>query len=60
MKRTRSFVDYILETILNKLWSIVIVLVGVLSVIPENDITGLIFTLLIAIPLFFAKENWFN
>ena len=46
------------KTYKNKLLAIVILLLGVLSVGIENDATFLVFTLIFAIPLFLAKENW--
>lgn len=39
----------------NKLWAIGFVSLGILSILPEKDITFLVFTLLIGIPAFFSK-----
>lgn len=50
------------ELIKNKVLSIGLILVGIISVMIETDGvrdgTVLIFTLMIGIPWFFAKENW--
>lgn len=39
----------------NKLWAIGFIALGILSVLPEKDITFLVFTLLIGIPAYFSK-----
>lgn len=41
----------------NKLFSVALITVGVLSVLIEYDATIFVFTLMMGIPLFFAKEN---
>lgn len=46
------------ELLKNKLYSIALISVGALSVPIEWDATAFVFTLMIGIPLFFAKENW--
>lgn len=46
------------ELIKNKLYSIGLILIGIVPVLIEGDATALIFFLMIGIPLFFAKENW--
>ena len=47
------------KTFKNKLYSIVLTILGLISVkLTEGDITVLVFMELIAIPLFFAKENY--
>ena len=45
------------KTIKNKIYSAMFILLGALSIKIDNDITFFIFTLLIGIPIFFAKEN---
>ena len=43
----------------NKLFSIIMTIIGLITIkIGDGDITAFIFTEFIAIPLFFAKENW--
>lgn len=42
----------------NKLSAIVLLACGYTGVLIENDATALVFFGMIAIPLFFAKENW--
>ena len=46
------------ETIKNKIYALVLIGIGALSILPENDATAFIFFCLIGVPLFFAKENW--
>lgn len=46
------------ELLKNKLYSIALVSVGALSISIEYDATAFIFTLMMGLPLFFAKENW--
>lgn len=42
----------------NKLYALLLVMIGALSIFIEYDGTFFIFTLMIGLPLFFAKENW--
>ena len=47
------------KTFKNKIYAIGLIIFGVLSaILLKGDITVLIFTSLIAIPLFLSKENW--
>jgi len=47
-----------MKTIKNKLVALSLILVGLAPTILDRDSTALIFFSIIAIPLFFAKENW--
>ena len=47
-----------METLKNKLAAIMMIIAGFGPVILDHDATALVFILFIAIPLFFAKENW--
>lgn len=47
-----------MKTWKNKLCAIVLLACGYIGVLLENDATALVFFAMIAIPLFFAKENW--
>ncbi len=47
------------ELLKNKLYALLLVIIGTLSIFIEYDVTFFIFTLMIGIPLFFSKENWF-
>lgn len=49
---------YFQRTYKNKLIALALITLGALSVGLEKDITFLVFTLLIGIPLFFSKDNW--
>lgn len=54
----RKAVRYIKRTLKNKLCAIILLTCGALTITVTNDATGLVFVSIIAIPLFFAKENW--
>lgn len=47
-----------MKTLKNKLFAIVSLACGYAGVLIENDATALVFFGMIAIPLFFTKENW--
>ena len=46
------------ELIRNKLYSVGLILIGIVPILIEKDATALVFFLMIGVPLFFAKENW--
>lgn len=46
------------ETLKNKLYAVVLILLGAMSVPINNDATAFVFILMLSIPLFFSKENW--
>lgn len=46
------------ELLKNKLYSLLLVIIGALSILIEYDGTFFILALMIGLPLFFAKENW--
>ena len=46
------------ELIKNKLYAIVIILLGALTIPIEWDATFFLFALIMELALFFAKENW--
>ena len=46
------------ELIKNKLYSAALISLGALSIPIEYDATAFIFTLIMGLPLFFAKEHW--
>jgi len=46
------------ELLKNKLYALLLVIIGALSILIEYDGTFFIFALMIGLPLFFAKENW--
>lgn len=47
-----------MKTWKNKLSAITLLGYGYMGVLIENDATALVFFAMVAIPLFFAKENW--
>lgn len=50
--------DTVMKTLKNKLYAITLLACGYVPVLIDNDGTALVFFGMIAIPLFFAKENW--
>jgi len=42
----------------NKLMALALVLMGCLSTLIDGDVTALVFVSIIAVALFFAKENY--
>lgn len=46
------------ELVRNKLYSLILILIGVMSILIDQDVTFFIFSLMLGLPLFFAKENW--
>ena len=47
-----------MKTLKNKLYAVVLLICGYLPVLIDKDAPALVFFAFIAIPLFFAKENW--
>lgn len=46
------------ELMKNKLYALVLILIGLVPAMIERDCTFFILALTIGLPLFFAKENW--
>jgi hypothetical protein len=46
------------ELFKNKLYALVLILIGLVPILIERDGAFFIFALMIGLPLFFAKENW--
>ena len=46
------------ELVRNKLYSLILILIGVVPILIDQDGTFFIFSLMLGVPLFFAKENW--
>ncbi|MDR2774887.1 MAG: hypothetical protein LBC19_09125 [Tannerella sp.] len=42
----------------NKIYSLMLVALGVLSIFAGCGVTFFIFSLMLGIPVFFSKENW--
>lgn len=57
-KYLRMTVRYIKRTLKNKLCALTLLIAGALTLTVSNDATGLVFVSIIALPLFFARENW--
>lgn len=53
-----GFAQNIRGTLLNKIVAVVLILIGILTVYVAKDITFLVTTLIMGIPLFLAKENY--
>jgi len=48
------------KTWTNKVYSLILMAVGVISIFIESDATAFVMALMMGIPIFFAKENLFN
>lgn len=46
------------DLIKNKIYGIIFIMIGALTVPIEWDATFFLFTLMLGIPLFVARENW--
>lgn len=51
-------VAWFMKTFKNKLYAVGLMLCGSVPTFLEQDATALVFIGMIAVPLFFAKENW--
>lgn len=60
--RTKRYIgqafDYFRRTLKNKFYALVLLSIGVIAFGVDRDATVLVFTSAIALPLFFAKDNW--
>lgn len=57
MKRSKRR-NYWKGTLKNKIYAVILLAIGGLTVLVDHDATGLMFLAMFAVPLFFAKENW--
>lgn len=47
------------NTMKNKIYSLILTTIGIITVIPEpHDATAFVLILLVSIPMFFSKTNW--
>ena len=46
------------ELVRNKIYAVIFIVIGVASVLIENNATFLALALMLGVPLFFSKENW--
>lgn len=53
-----KFITYLKRTAKNKVYALVLALAGTWSLAESGDGTALVFLLFMAVPLFFAKEEW--
>lgn len=56
-KRHR-FIQYIRNTYVNKIIATILFICGYATTLLDNDATAFLLIMLIAVPLFFAKDNW--
>lgn len=47
-----------MKTLMNKVLAIILIGIGIASCVLLKDGTFMIFTTIVGVPLFFAKENW--
>lgn len=57
-KNGKKVKGYFRRTLLNKIFAIAMVLVGLWSTTIDGNITVAVFAILFAIPLFFSRRNW--
>lgn len=57
-KNEKKAINYFRRTFKNKLCAALLFMVGLIALGIDSDATSLVFISCIAVPLFFAKENW--
>lgn len=57
-RRESRFAKYMRRTYKNKLCAIAMIAVGIFSAYILKEASGLLFISIVAIPLFFSRENW--
>lgn len=57
-KHENGFYKYMRRTYKNKLCAIAMLCIGIFSTYILKEASGLLFISIVAIPLFFAKDNW--
>lgn len=57
-RKRMSFVEYIEETWRNKLYAIIMISIGAVPIVYDNDATVFMLMLIIGVPLFFSRKNW--
>lgn len=56
--KVNNFARYMIRTFKNKVCALALLIAGMVPVWIDGDGTALIFFGCLAIPMFFAKENW--
>lgn len=54
----KKFTRYMYETRKNKIYSLALLGLSTLLTIVDGDATFLVFSLFIAVPMFFARKQW--
>ena len=57
-RHENSIVKYFKETAKNKIGALGLIGIAAVPMILDHDGTFMIFALIVAIPMFFAKESW--
>lgn len=57
MSKKERFARYMARTIKNKLYAIILIMLGVITVKIDGDATFLVLALMGGIPLFFARDR---
>lgn len=61
IKNKKEFTRYIRKTYKNKLIAMILLAVGIISTsISDGDVTFLVFTMMIGLPLFFTRKNYIS
>lgn len=54
----KKFAKYMYETRVNKIYSLVLMGLGAILIPIDGDATVFVFSLIIGIPMFFARKQW--
>lgn len=54
------FIDYMIETFWNKVCALAVALCGTFLFVVSGELVIMIIVAVLAIALFFARENWIN
>lgn len=54
----KKFARYMYETRVNKFYSLVLMGLGASLIFLDGDATFFVFSLFIAVPMFFARKQW--
>lgn len=59
-KDKKRIKQYFRRTAKNKIFAIALIIIGLLSSKIDNDSTFLVLTIIVGLPLFFARYNWMD
>lgn len=56
---TDRFIKYLKRTWKNKLYAVALLAMSYVPVILDNDATAFVWSLMLAVPMFFTRHKWF-